>query len=148
MKISSAGAVEARIWKCRADGQPGFLEPLSFCLLSDSGTGRVWRIYGAQAPRACLKYPWLTHGTVQTALAGCTADVLGQHCQGHASGVLLSTCLLLCVRENHFSHICDAASLVLPECTPEGFVEVVHWGTSPKYYQDSLADFLWTRLRY
>lgn len=46
MKISSAGAVEARIWKWRADGQPGFLEPLSFCLLSDSGTGRIWRIYG------------------------------------------------------------------------------------------------------
>lgn len=40
MKISSAGAREARIWKCRADGQPGFLESLSFCLLSDSSAER------------------------------------------------------------------------------------------------------------
>lgn len=55
MKISSAGAVEARIWKCRADGQPGFLEPLSFCLLSDSSTGRIWRIYGGTSTEGFLE---------------------------------------------------------------------------------------------
>lgn len=110
MKISSAGAVEARIWKCRADGQPGFLEPLSFCLLSDSGTGRIWRIYGGTSTEGFLEISWLMRGMVWTALAGCAADVFAQYSQGHGSRVLLSTCLLLCKRGDHLGRVCSAAS--------------------------------------
>lgn len=95
---------------------------------------------GAQVSKAFLKYPWLTRGTVQTALAGCAADVFAQYSQGHGSGVLLSTCLLLCKRRDHSDRVCSAASVVLPERKREGFVNVVHWGTSSKYYQD----FSWT----
>lgn len=58
MKISSAGAWEARIWKCRADGQPGFLESLSFCLLSDSSTERGFREFmEGKVLRAFLEIP-------------------------------------------------------------------------------------------
>lgn len=74
MKISSAGAVEARIWKWGADGQPGFLEPLSPCLLSDSSTGRVGRIYGGTRIEGFLEISLLTGGMVQAVLVGCTAD--------------------------------------------------------------------------
>lgn len=77
---------------------------------------------GAQVPKAFLKYPWLTCGVVQTVLAGRSADVFAQYSQGHGSGVLLSTCLLLCKTEDHLGSVCSTVSLVLPECKFEGFV--------------------------
>lgn len=80
---------------------------------------------GAQVPKAFLKYPWLTRGVVQTALAGCSADVFVQYSQGHGIRVLLSTCLLLCKREDHLGRVCSTVSLVLPERKSEGFVNVV-----------------------
>lgn len=79
---------------------------------------------GTQVPKAFLKYPCLTPGVVQTALAGHSADVFAQYSQGHGSGVLLSTCLLLCKRGDHLGRICSTVSLVLPECKSEGFVNV------------------------
>lgn len=89
---------------------------------------------GAQVLKAFLKYPWLTRGMVQTALAGCAADVFAQYSQGHRGGVLLSTCLLLCKRMDYLGRVCSTVSLVLPECKSQGFINVVHWGTSSIYY--------------
>lgn len=86
MKISSAGAAEARIWKWGADGQSRFLEPLFSCLLSDSSTGRVGRIYGGTRIEGFLEISLLTRGTLQAVLAGCTADGFAQYSQGHEAG--------------------------------------------------------------
>lgn len=87
----------------------------SACYLTPA-QGGFGEFMGAQVLRGFLKYPWLTCGMVQTALAGCAADVFAQYPQGHGSGVLLSTCLLLCKRRDHLGRVCGAVSLVLPEC--------------------------------
>lgn len=110
MKISSAGAMEARIWKCRADGQPGFLKPLSFCLLSDSSIGRIWRIYGGTRTEGFLEISLPDMWRGADAIAGCAAEVFAQYSQGHGSRVLLSTCLLLCKRGDSVGRACSAAS--------------------------------------
>lgn len=97
----------------------------SACYLTPA-QGGFGEFMGAQVLKAFLKYPWLTRGMVQTALAGCAADVFAQYSQGHGSGVLLSTCLLLCKRGDHLGRVCSAVSLVLPECKSEGSLNVAH----------------------
>lgn len=96
----------------------------SACYLTPA-QGGFGEFMGAQVPKAFLKYPWLTRGVVQTALAGRSADVFVQYSQGHGIRVLLSTCLLLCKREDHLGRVCSTVSLVLPERKSEGFVNVV-----------------------
>lgn len=107
----------------------------SACYLTPA-QGGFGEFMGAQVLKAFLKYPWLTCGMVQTALAGCRADVFAQYSQGHGSRVLPSTCLLLCRRRECLGPVCSIVSLLLPGCTHESLGNVIHLGVSSKCCQD------------